>query len=336
MTTLAGREATAGGYRHPAPSTELVARGLAARSRPPTAPAPGTGAVEGPVAAATSYELCRRLHAAHGRTYYFATRFLPRGLRRHVHALYGFARYADDLVDHMDLAWGPERRRAELEAWSDGFLASLVSGTTSDPILVAVLTTVAELEITEEDLRAFLTSMAMDLTVDRYATYDALAVYMHGSAAVIGSMMLPVLRPTSPAARPHALALGVAFQLTNFLRDVAEDAGRGRIYLPLEDLARFGVPEGDLLAGRATRQVRRLLAYEVARTRALYREAEPGIGLLAVGSQRCIRIAWRLYGGILDAIEGAGYDVFAVRAAVPASRKARVAARELLRRPARG
>lgn len=348
MTAVTGRATTAGGYVHPTPSTELVARGLTGRAvggrafsgRAPggRALAGGTAAdaagtcwpVDGPVDLATSYELCRRLHAAHGRTYYLATRFLPRELRHHVHALYGFARYADDLVDHMDLAWSPARRRAELETWSDGFLASLASQTTSEPILVAVLTTVGELGIAEDDLHAFLRSMAMDLTVDRYTTYDDLAVYVHGSAAVIGSMMLPVLRPTAVEARPHALALGVAFQLTNFIRDVAEDAARGRIYLPLEDLERFGVAESDLFQGRATAGVRRLLAYEIARTRALYRVAEPGIRMLAPSSQACVRIAFRLYGGILDAVEDAGYDVFSVRATASRTKRVRVAAGEVM------
>jgi len=303
------------GYRHPAPSTAIV------------------GDAAG-VDLATSYELCRRLHAAHGRTYYFATRFLPRAVRHHVHALYGFARYADDLVDHLDLSWSPERRRAALESWSTEFLAALGRGSTTDPVLVAVLRTVEELHIDHADLRAFLTSMAMDLTVTRYATYADLHTYVYGSAAVIGSMMLPVLGPRHPQARDRAMDLGIAFQLTNFLRDVAEDLDRGRIYLPLEDLDAFGVTEWDLHARHVTPAVRRLLAYEVERTRALYRRAEDGVAMLAPSSQACIRIAHRLYAGILDEIERADHQVFRVRARVPLPRKVAVAAREVLRRPA--
>lgn len=300
-------------YRHPLPSTAIV----------------GT---PGPVDLATSYELCRRLNAAHGRTYYFATRFLPSDRRHHVHALYGFARYADDLVDHLDLSWAPERRRAELEAWSGEFLAALDRGATDDPVLVAVLHTVRELRIDHDDLRAFLASMAMDLTVTRYPTYEDLGRYVHGSAAVIGSMMLPVLRPRHPEARARAMDLGVAFQLTNFLRDVGEDFERGRIYLPLEDLERFEVPESDIAERRVTPGLRALLAFEIARTRALYRCAEQGWGMLAPRSQACIRIAHRLYGGILDAIEDADYQIFRVRARVPTRRKLAVAGVEVLRR----
>ncbi len=315
---------TGDGYSHPAPSAEIVSDSLAARAQP-----------AGPVDLATSYELCRRLNAAHGRTYYFATRFLPADRRHHVHALYGFARYADDLVDHLDLSWSPQQRRAALEAWSGEFLTALERGTTSDPVLVAVLATVRELRIDHDDLRSFLASMAMDLTVTRYPTYADLSQYMHGSAAVIGSMMLPVLRPVHPRARERAMDLGVAFQLTNFLRDVAEDWDRGRIYLPLEDLERFGVTEGDFASRRVTPAFRRLLAFEAARTRALYRRAEEGWAMLSPRSQPCIRIAHRLYGGILDALEDADYEVFRVRARVPTRRKLAVAAREMVRRPSR-
>lgn len=303
------------GYQHPEPSTQIVAKCLVGRQH---------------VDLATSYELCRRMNAAHGRTYYFATRFLPASKRRHVHALYGFARYADDLVDHMDLSWEPTRRRKALEAWSAEFLTSLETGHTEEPVLAAVLNTVRELRIRHDDLRAFLQSMAMDLEVVRYPTYDDLSAYVYGSAAVIGSMMLPVLGPTHPQARARAMDLGIAFQLTNFLRDVAEDWDRGRIYLPLEDLDRFGVTEWDFHARHVGPAFRRLLAFEAQRTRALYRRAEAGWALLPPASQACIRIAHRLYREILDRIEAADWQVFHVRATVPATRKLAVAARELI------
>ena len=303
--------ATTTGYRHPPPSVRFF-----------------DGATV--VTRQGSYELCRRINKAHGRTYYFATRFLPAGKRRHVYALYAFARYADDLVDHMDLSWDADRRRKELEAWSDEFAAALESGRTDDPVLVAVLSTVAELGIRHDDLRAFLASMAMDLTVTRYATYDALSAYVYGSAAVIGAMMLPVLGTVHPQAREHAMTLGVAFQLTNFLRDVAEDWDRGRIYLPLEDLERFGVTEEDFRRRHVTPELRRLLAFEAARARALYRRAEAGWAMLAPSSRACIRIAHRLYAEILDRIEAGDYQVFRTRAVVPTSRKLAVAARELV------
>lgn len=304
-----------GGYRHPEPSTQIVAKGLAGCER---------------VDLAASYALCRRMNAAHGRTYYFATRFLPASKRKHVHALYGFARYADDLVDHMDLSWGPSQRRSALEAWTAQFLTGLETGHTEEPVLAAVLDTVRELDIRQDDLRAFLASMAMDLEVTRYPTYDDLYVYVYGSAAVIGSMMLPVLGSIHPSARDRAMDLGIAFQLTNFLRDVAEDWDRGRIYLPLEDLDRFGVTEQDFRARHVGATFRRLLAFEARRTREFYRRAEAGWAMLSPASQACIRIAHRLYSEILYRIEAADWQVFDVRVAVPATRKLAVATRELI------
>lgn len=305
-------DAPASGYRHPLPAPTLVGD-------------------PGAVSVGESYELCRRLHAAHGRTYYFATRFLPPQRRHHVHALYAFARYADDLVDHFALAWSPARRRAALEAWSEEFLGCLAAGRTRDPILLAVLQTVDELAIDHGDIRAFLRSMAMDLTISRYPTYADLSEYTYGSAAVIGSMMLPVLGATHEAARARAMDLGVAFQLTNFLRDIAEDWDRGRIYLPLEDLDRFGITERDFHRRHVSPAFRRLLAFEITRTRALYRRAEAGWAMLDPASQTCVRVAHHLYAGILDEIEAAGHQVFRTRAVVPRRRRMAVAVRELVR-----
>jgi 15-cis-phytoene synthase len=305
-----------GGYRHPPPAPAFVGGRVG-------------------VSVERSYELCRRLHAAHGRTFYFATRFLPAERRRHVHALYAFARYADDLVDHLALSWDPARRRRSFEAWIDEFRVALATGRTSEPVLVAVLHTVEELAIRHDDLEAFLRSMAMDLTVARYRTYADLSAYTYGSAAVIGSMMLPVLGATHRDARARAMDLGVAFQLTNFLRDVAEDWDRGRIYLPLEDLDRFGVIEHDFRLRHVGPAFRRLLAFEIARTRALYRRAEAGWAMLPPASRTCIRVAHRLYAGILDAIEGCDYQVFRVRATVPARSKAAVAFTEAVLAPRR-
>jgi phytoene synthase len=278
-----------------------------------------------------SYELCRWLHRRHGRTYYLATRLLPGWKRRHVHALYGFARYADEIVDAMD-GVPPAARAARLRAWSGRFLAGLTGVRVDDPVLPAVLHTVEVFQLDKAEFAAFLRSMAMDLTVTAYPTYDALLAYMAGSAAAIGTMMLPVLgSPDLAAAAGPARELGLAFQLTNFIRDVAEDLDRGRIYLPLADLDRFGVRPADLGARIATGPVRDLIAFEVDRARAHYARAAPGIALLDPGSQPCIRAAYRLYGGILDEIESRGYDVFTRRARVPNHRRFAVAIGAMVR-----
>ena len=279
----------------------------------------------------TAYEHCRQLHRRHGRTYYLATRLLPAWKRRHVHALYGFTRYADEIVDRTeDLP--SEQRAARLTEWSESFLAGLRGEPVDDPLLPAVLHTIAVFDLDLDDFAKFLRSMAMDLTVTTYPTYDDLLGYMEGSAAVIGTMMLPILGSSDPAAaREPARQLGLAFQLTNFIRDVAEDLDRGRVYLPLDDLIRFGLTPSSLMPGNP--RVKDLVEYEVGRAREHYARAAPGIPMLEPASQACMRTAYRLYGGILDEVEAAGYDVFARRATVPNRRRAAVAVRSLLTRP---
>lgn len=280
-----------------------------------------------------SYERCRRLQAGHGRTYYLATLLLPPAKRPYVHALYGFARYADEIVDDLASTLTAEQKADWLVGWGSRFLAEVAAGGSAHPISRAVVDTVRRWDLPLRYFEDFLASMRMDLTVTGYPTYDDLAKYMWGSAAVIGLQMLPVLEPVveRSVAEPYAVDLGLAFQLTNFLRDVGEDLRRGRVYLPGEDLARFGVDRDRLARGVVDGPVRRLLAHEVARTRELYRAAEPGIDLLHPTSRDCVRTAFRLYGGILDEIERAGYDVFAGRVSVSRRRRLAVAVPGLAR-----
>jgi phytoene synthase len=283
-----------------------------------------------------SYERCRRLHARHGRSYYLATLLLPAWKRRHVHALYGFARYADEIVD----AFGaPDGRAEALDALAARLGAGLAGEPVDDPVLPAFVHTVRSFGIERADIDAFLGSMRADLTVTGYATYDDLLEYMEGSAAVIGTMMLPVLETVAGAeraAREPARQLGLAFQLTNFLRDVAEDLARGRVYLPRADMAEFGVTEDDLARPRATEALRALVAFEADRARDHYRRALAGVELLTPSSRPCVRAAYELYGGILEEIAAAGHDVLAGRARVPRRRRAAIFARHLLAASAAG
>ena len=198
--------------------------------------------------------------------------------------------------------------------------------------MAAIVHTVITCGIEPECFDRFFGAMAMDLTTSTYETWADLCGYMEGSAAVIGEMMLPVLEPTSPQAKAPARSLGLAFQLTNFLRDVDEDLDRGRVYLPQEDLRRFGV---DLTSRRVTPEWRAFLAYEIERNRALYSFADTGITLLPPRSARCVGTARVLYAQILDKIERRGYDVFSTRARVPTWRKAATAARIMVAGPPR-
>ncbi|HEV3496797.1 MAG TPA: phytoene/squalene synthase family protein, partial [Actinomycetes bacterium] len=297
----------------------------------PVRPARPPALVAEPRTLGAAYERCRQLHARHGRTYYLATLLLPHWKRRHVHALYGFTRYADEIVDDLDSTLDRAGQAAALRAWGERFFAGLRGAPCDDPVLPAVLHTVRAFGLDVADFERFLDSMAMDLHTDGYRTYDDLLGYMEGSAAVIGTMMAPILESADPpAARDHARQLGLAFQLTNFIRDVAEDLERGRVYLPEADLERFGVSRADLAAPRASAAVAELLAFEVERARAHYRAAAPGIGLLAPSSRPCVQVAFDLYGGILDEIERAGYQVLDRRVRVPRRRRAAVAGRHLL------
>jgi phytoene synthase len=280
-----------------------------------------------------SYETCRRLNAAHGRTYYLATLLLPPAKRPYVHALYGFARYADEIVDDLASTLTDAEKSDWLLDWGSQFLAAVRAGGSDHPVSRAVVDTVRRWDIRLELFEDFLTSMRMDLTVTDYKTYQDLMSYVWGSAAVIGLQMVPVLEPTVPpeVAEPYAADLGVAFQLSNFIRDVGEDLRRGRVYLPAEDLAVFGVDRERLERGVVDGPVRRLLAFEIARTRELYRAAAPGVRLLDPTSRDCIRTAVRLYGGILDEVERADYQVLDRRVAVGAGRRIRVAVPGLAR-----
>lgn len=271
---------------------------------------------------AAGYAACRRITRTHGTTYYWGARLLPRDRRRHVFAVYALARLADDIVDQA-----ADRPVTETEALLDrfegDFWSALDAGASPDPTLHAIVTSVRECRIEPDCFRRFFGAMRQDLTCAAYPTWEDLLGYMDGSAAVIGEMMLPVLQPASPAAREPARALGLAFQLTNFLRDVGEDLDRGRVYLPQQDLARFGA---DPWQRTVTPAWRALMRFEIERNESLYAQADRGIDLLTGASARCVATARVLYARILRHIEANDYDVFTRRARVPTARKLAVAA----------
>lgn len=270
-----------------------------------------------------SYTRCRDLLAEHGRTYYLATLLLPPAKRPFVQAVYGFARYADELADRTDT--GAADRAEALLQWTDQALGDLARGSSDDPICRALVDTARRWDIPHDLFTDFVTAMRADQTVAEYSTYADLERYLYGAAATLGLQMLPVLEPSTGAARSPIRAMGLAFQLTNILRDVAEDLDRDRLYLPLDDLDRFGVTPDDLRSRQTTPAIRELLRFEISRTRELYRQARTGIPLLHPTSRECIRVAITLYGEILDAIEATDLDVFAGRARVSNGRRLQVA-----------
>ena len=305
-----------------------------------------------------AYASCRRIAAEHGRTYYLATTLLSPERRRAVHALYAFARMVDDIVDHADdpaRVLDPRDGARQVVDVSPAPHLDLVETqlrtalehrdvVTADAlrrqIVTAAADTIARYDIAHSHIWTFLDAMRMDVPGTathrtRYATMSELREYMRGSAAAIGLQLLPVLGTVVPVteAEPAAAALGEAFQLTNFLRDVAEDLDRDRIYLPTDELRAFGVDEAHLRAchhrGHTDAPLRRALAHLIAVNRGIYRRAVPGIALLAPRVRPAIATAATLYAEILDRIEAADYQVFTSRATVPHRRRILVAAKGL-------
>ncbi|VEG57593.1 squalene/phytoene synthase [Mycolicibacterium aurum] len=279
-----------------------------------------------------AYQRCRTINAKHGRTFFLATRLLSPAQRPAVHALYGFARRADDVLDEFD-SRTTAQRADELQGLATSLFTRLVENQPSgdDPTLDAVVHTARKYNLDWQLFDDFLASMRMDLTVTDYPDRAALDHYMYGSAEVIGLQLLPVLGTVVPReeAAPYAAALGKAFQLTNFLRDINEDLTRGRVYLPADELASHGVDRDVLTWCQQTRRtdprLRAALAEQHALTRRIYTHAERGIALLHPRSRPCIMAALTLYSEILDRIEEIEFAVFAQRATVSSARRLQVA-----------
>ncbi|OIK29247.1 phytoene/squalene synthase family protein [Streptomyces malaysiense] len=284
-----------------------------------------------------AYTHCRRLNARHGKTYFLATRLLPVDRRPAVHALYGFARWADDIVDALDATTTTAERAHRLTLLQHELERGLRTGDSDEPVVRALADTARRHDIDHRHFADFMTAMRADLDITDYATYADLRTYTYGSAEVIGLQMLPVLGTVVPReeAAPHAAALGVAFQLTNFLRDVGEDLDRGRVYLPADLLAAHGVDRRLLRwsrdTGRPDRRITAALREFERLTRGVYGEAAPGLAMLDRSSRPCIRTAFVLYGGILDAVAADGYRSVRHRAVVPRRRRAVVALDGLVR-----
>ncbi|MBU3692763.1 MAG: phytoene/squalene synthase family protein [Candidatus Nanopelagicaceae bacterium] len=275
-----------------------------------------------------SYAECKRLNSLHGKTYYLATLLLPKAKRPHVHALYGFARYADEIVDDLSSKLSNQEKADYLRRWSDQMLQDISNGRSSDHVGAALVDTVQKFQIPISYFEAFLHSMAMDLTVTEYQSFDDLMEYVYGSAAVIGLQMVYVLgtlEGKKSEALPLAENLGVAFQLANFIRDVGEDLERGRIYLPLQELQSFGVSKSMLEQRKLTPQIIEALKFQIARVRVLQAKADSGIALLQSEARPCIEAASELYCGIVDEVENIDYDIFNHRAKTSTLRRAKVA-----------
>ena len=282
-----------------------------------------------------SYQECKRLNSIHGKTYYLATLLLPPAKRPHVHALYGFARYADEIVDDLASNLTLDEKAFVLKKWSNQVLSDIKSGSSNDPIAAALVDTTSRFKIPIAHFEAFLHSMNMDLTVRQYQTYEDLHEYVYGSAAVIGLQMVSVLGTISPdavtSANEAAEKLGIAFQLANFIRDVGEELDRGRVYLPMTELEAHGVNRQMLEARVTTPQIKSALNEQIQRVRRLQNESTAGIKLLTPGARECIQAASQLYCGIVDEVEKIDYQIFTKRAKTSNWRRTKVALPAYLR-----
>ena len=277
----------------------------------------------------TSYLECKRLNSLHGKTYYLATLLLPPEKRPFVHALYGFARYADEIVDDLASTLTDDEKANSLNQWGEGVISDIKSGNSDDVIGKALVDTVKRFDIPIQYFQAFLHSMAMDLTITEYQEYEDLQEYVYGSAAVIGLQMVSVLGIEKGVSIDEvngaAEKLGVAFQLANFIRDVGEDLERGRVYLPIAELQAHGVTREMLERKVLTPQIKSALQEQIERVRKLQQESRVGINMLAMQSRACIQAASELYCGIVDEVEKIDYQIFTKRAKTSNWRRMKVA-----------
>lgn len=280
--------------------------------------------------AADDAATCRRVVREHARTFYLASTLLGQEKRRTAYALYAFCRVADDLVDSArseGTAW-VARQLADYERK----LSACLAGRPGDAIFRELYRAVEEHDIPEAVLRELLDGVARDLHPVRYQTWEELVTYCEGVASSVGEMCCYVFGVPGGAearmrAKRYARTLGVAMQLTNILRDVGEDARRGRCYLPEEELAAFGLTPADVLKNQALHRDERwgpFMAFQIGRARALYAAAEPGLSLLAPDAARCAAACHYGYAGILGALERIGYDAINQRARLDAARRAAI------------
>lgn len=272
-------------------------------------------------ALAESYAFCRSVARRRAKNFYYSFVLLPHEQRDAMCAIYAFMRYCDDLSDE------PGAAREPLERWRCALEDALQGEFDSYPAWPAIHATVERYRIPHEYFFQMIEGVTSDLEPRHFATFDELYGYCYRVASVVGLATIHVFGFQSPDALPLAEKCGVAFQLTNILRDVGEDAARGRIYLPAEDLAQFGVSPEDLAAGRRDGNFLRLMQFEAARARAYYAESRPLVGLIDAGSRPALRALIGIYARLLERIEERNYDVYSRRVSLAGWEKCWIAAR---------
>ncbi|MCA9939091.1 MAG: phytoene/squalene synthase family protein [Anaerolineales bacterium] len=256
-----------------------------------------------------AYATCEAITARHSRSFHMASGLLPADKRRAVRALYAFCRVSDDIVDR-----GSGNIADQLAQWRQQALSG--SPHTEDPVVLAWTDARLRHHIPLHYAHQLLDGVARDLVQTSYETFTDLTTYCYSVASTVGLMSMHITGYAGTHAIPYAIKLGVALQLTNILRDVAQDYQNGRIYLPREELAAYGLSAADLERGIVTPAWRDFMRFQIARNHQLYEEAWPGIALLDPSGRFAIAAAAELYRGILADIEAHDYDVFSRRAHV--------------------
>lgn len=281
-----------------------------------------------------AYRAARAICRRHARSFFFASHFLPAEKRCHAYAVYAFCRLLDDAADERPSVESVERFERVLDDVYESREppTSLQSGDGETALaLLAFADTVRACDIPKQYFLELATGCRMDFTIHRYATWAELERYCYHVAGVVGLIMCRVFGLRDDSVLVHAVRMGNAMQLTNILRDVKEDLQRGRIYLPAEDLERFGVSESDLVASRCDERFRALMRFEIARARSMYRDASEGLSALPRdGSRQTACVMSVVYAGILDAIERQDYNVFVRRARIGLLKKLRRVPRALM------
>lgn len=275
-----------------------------------------------------SYRRCHAIARRTGKNFYFSFLAMPAEKRQAMCAIYAFMRRSDDIADG---AANPAVASAGLRQWRAQVDAALTTGKCDDAILPALADTVQRYRIEPRYFHELLDGTEMDQSVTRYETFEQLYRYCYHVASVVGLVVLPVFGYKDDAAKVPGEACGIAFQLTNILRDVKEDAQLGRVYLPAEDLRRFGVQEADIMNGNMTPQFVELMKFEAGRAREYYAKAQPLLGMIEADSRGTLSTMIDIYGGLLDKIEASGYAVFDGRVRLSTGRKLWIVARNWMK-----
>ena len=273
---------------------------------------------------------CKEITERYGTSYFFATQFFPREVREGIYGIYAFARIPDEIVDDPNKSDKAETR-AKLDEWRSSWLAAMKAGRSDDDVMNAIVHTFHKFQIPVEDGEAFLRSMFMDEQVASYETYADLENYMYGSAGVIGLMVTRIVGYSTDVAFEHAKKLGYAFQVTNFLRDIREDYDElGRVYMPQDELRKFDLTNDDIARRVYDERFINFMKFQIERNRQIYREALPGIPMLAWRGRLAVRIAYVLYKAILAEIERVNYNVYLGRVRTNFAQKLWLSAKALV------